>query len=92
VGCFTFDHLTPPSTATMRGYAIWLQESIIGPFPNTQVDAEDGVIQSEHSTSLEMWNCCQENLQFKERDLQSIVTLSELINQMVASSFSARPL
>jgi ATP-dependent helicase/nuclease subunit B len=92
IGLFnTFDHLTPPSIATMRGYAIWLQESIIGLFPNTQVDAEDGVIQSDDSTSLEMWNCCQENLQFKERDLQSIVTLSELINQMVASSFFRSP-
>ncbi|MFU8771247.1 MAG: PD-(D/E)XK nuclease family protein, partial [Anaerolineales bacterium] len=82
-----FNHLTPPSTASMRAFGIWLQENILGPFPQEQANGEEEDLQNEGNVSLEMWNCCAENLQFRERDLQSVVSLTEVISQMVAASF-----
>jgi ATP-dependent helicase/nuclease subunit B len=83
-----FDHLTPPDAATIRTYVLWMQDSVIGPFPDLQPGLESEVMHAEESISLEMWNCCQENQQYEQRDLQAIVKLMEVLNQMVASLFN----
>jgi RecB family exonuclease len=63
-------HLTPPVTATYRGYAFWLQEAVLGIFPDEPVD--EGQLLSETPPSLHLADCCRENESYAARDLSSL--------------------
>ena len=86
-----FDQLTPLLTASIRDYGFWLQQAIIGPFPDEQMDSEEPALQEEVITSLQMWSCCEQSLEFGTRELQAIAALTEAISQMIASSRMRAP-
>ena len=82
-----FDHLTPLPAATVWDHAFWLQQSLIGPFPDEQLDGEESAVLGTETVSLQLWSCCEQSDEFHDRDLQTVASLTEAINQMVASAW-----
>jgi hypothetical protein len=64
------EHLTPPATASYRDYAFWLQEAVLGVFPDEP--AEEGEPLCETPPSLHLADCCRGYERYAARDLNSL--------------------
>jgi hypothetical protein len=52
-------HLTPPPAASYPAYALWIQEAVLGIFPDEQ-EAE-GEPRREPPASLQLADCCRQS-------------------------------
>jgi RecB family exonuclease len=74
-------HVSPPQAATYHAYALWLQEAVLGLFPDEE-DSE-GALDAGQQTSLQMIDCCLQSEDFAARDLQALALALEKLRELV---------
>jgi ATP-dependent helicase/nuclease subunit B len=77
-----FDLLTPPQMASCRDYALWLQQALLGLFPESE---EDQAPQNDPPASLMMAVCCQSGL-YARRDTQALVFTMQALRALVEAA------
>ncbi|MBE0696228.1 MAG: PD-(D/E)XK nuclease family protein [Anaerolineaceae bacterium] len=87
-----FDHLTPPEAANCRDYSLWLQQAVLGLFPEPEEDVEEAESgQPAQPPSLMMTRCCQTS-PYARRDTQALSLAAQAIRSLVeAAELVAQP-
>ena len=74
-------HLTPAAAASYRDYALWLQEAVLGIFPDEQ--ETEGEAPVNPLASLHMAGCCRESEAYAARDLQALELALGALRELV---------
>ena len=82
-----FDLLTPPERASCRGYALWLQETVLGLFPEVEEEGEAPA----PPPSLGLARACQAPAAFARRDRQALQLVARALAGLVQAAELVSP-
>ena len=83
-GLFAFcDHLTPPENASGHAYAVWIQEAILGLYPESA--AEESAPGASVEPTLNLYARCRQDAAFSRRDHTALALLLDILRGMIAA-------